>query len=73
MPVWSPDGESLAIISERDNQGKVISILDWGAPAQALYVISRDGCTDPQILDSVVKQLYGSRKGLTYDQETSHL
>ncbi len=41
-PAWSSDGQSIAFISERDNKGKVIQIFDWGAPAQALYVMSRD-------------------------------
>jgi hypothetical protein len=30
-------------------------------------------CRATQILDSVVKQLYSSRKGFLHDQETSHI
>jgi site-specific DNA recombinase len=41
-------------------------------------IIRRDGteyflCNAPQILDSVVKQLYGSRKGVLHDQETPYV
>jgi Tol biopolymer transport system component len=42
-PTWSSDGKYIAFKSERDNRGKVIQIFDWNAPAQALYLISRDG------------------------------
>ena len=42
-PSWSSDGQYVAFTSERDNRGKVIQIFDWNAPAQALYLISRDG------------------------------
>ncbi len=42
-PTWSSDGQYIAFVSERDNKGKVIQVSDWNAPAQALYIISRDG------------------------------
>ncbi len=44
QPKWSPDGQFIAFTSTRDNGGRVIPLFpDSSAPADALYLITRDG------------------------------
>jgi Tol biopolymer transport system component len=42
-PAWSPDSRHIAFISDRDSKGERIPVFESSVPANALYLITRDG------------------------------